>query len=175
MSLPDAYAYSSSYGSSHDIRPYILGPLVAELGEGCCGLDVGCSCFKLLPTSIGIETRRGDQALLAQGPSEWCGPREHVNIVGDGTDLRWFADGQFDYVFSGHMLEHVPYERALAAVGEFMRVLRPGGLLFLYLPDGRVSEDDFHAGKEDLQELTDSQIERVDEIGSAKEQEVLEI
>jgi ribosome recycling factor len=38
-----------------------------------------------------------------------------------------------------------------------------------------VSEDDFYVGKDDLQELTDKYIEIVDEIGQAKEQEIMEI
>jgi ribosome recycling factor len=38
-----------------------------------------------------------------------------------------------------------------------------------------VSEDDFYVGKDDLQELTDKYIGIVDEIGKAKEQEIMEI
>jgi len=38
-----------------------------------------------------------------------------------------------------------------------------------------VSEDEFYVGKDDLQELTDKYIKMVDEIGEAKEQEILEI
>ncbi len=38
-----------------------------------------------------------------------------------------------------------------------------------------VSEDEFYAGKDDLQELTDKYIETVDEIGQTKEQEIMEI
>jgi len=38
-----------------------------------------------------------------------------------------------------------------------------------------VSEDEFYVGKNDLQELTNKYIETVDEIGQAKEQEIMEI
>jgi ribosome recycling factor len=38
-----------------------------------------------------------------------------------------------------------------------------------------VSEDEFYVAKEDLQELTDKYIEQVDEIGKAKEEEIMEI
>jgi len=38
-----------------------------------------------------------------------------------------------------------------------------------------VSEDEFYVAKEDLQKLTDKYIERVDEIGKAKEEEIMEI
>jgi ribosome recycling factor len=38
-----------------------------------------------------------------------------------------------------------------------------------------ISEDDFYVGKDDLQDLTDKYIKIVDEIGQAKEQEIMEI
>ena len=38
-----------------------------------------------------------------------------------------------------------------------------------------ISEDEFYVGKNDLQELTNKYIETVDEIGQAKEQEIMEI
>lgn len=41
--------------------------------------------------------------------------------------------------------------------------------------DKEISEDEFKRAKERLQEITDSFIERVNEIGAAKEEEVLEV
>ena len=41
-------------------------------------------------------------------------------------------DGSQDYVFSSHTLEHIRDWRW--TMREFRRVLRPGGVLFLYLP-----------------------------------------
>lgn len=38
-----------------------------------------------------------------------------------------------------------------------------------------ISEDDFHRGKDELQELTDEYVERVGEIGKHKEHEILEV
>lgn len=38
-----------------------------------------------------------------------------------------------------------------------------------------ISEDEFHKGRDKVQELTDKFIEQVDEVGKAKEREVLEI
>jgi len=43
-----------------------------------------------------------------------------------------FADGSMDYVFSSHCLEHLDrWEEALAL---WITKLKPGGILFLYLP-----------------------------------------
>ena len=38
-----------------------------------------------------------------------------------------------------------------------------------------ISEDDFYLGKDKVQELTDAYIKKVDEIGEAKEKEILEV
>jgi SAM-dependent methyltransferase len=43
-----------------------------------------------------------------------------------------FADGSLDYVFSSHCLEHL--DRWEEALDLWIRKLRPGGVLFLYLP-----------------------------------------
>lgn len=52
---------------------------------------------------------------------------------GDAELLGGVADGSFDFVYSSHTLEHVgSTERAL---GNWWRVLRPGGRLILYVPD----------------------------------------
>jgi ribosome recycling factor len=38
-----------------------------------------------------------------------------------------------------------------------------------------ITEDDFYSGKEELQKVTDRYIARVDEVGKAKEQEIMEL
>lgn len=43
-------------------------------------------------------------------------------------------DGTFDYVFSSHCLEHMP--NTIRVLREWIRVLRPAGVLFLVLPHG---------------------------------------
>jgi predicted SAM-dependent methyltransferase len=46
-----------------------------------------------------------------------------------------FADSQFDYVFSEHMIEHIAYADGAAMLRECFRVLRPGGTLRISTPD----------------------------------------
>jgi ribosome recycling factor len=38
-----------------------------------------------------------------------------------------------------------------------------------------ITEDDFHRGRDEIQELTDEYVKEMDEIGSRKEQEILEV
>lgn len=46
-----------------------------------------------------------------------------------------FGDGTLDRVYCEHVLEHVPYETAVFFLREVLRVLRPGGLARIAVPD----------------------------------------
>lgn len=47
-----------------------------------------------------------------------------------------FADSTFDGLWVCASFLHIPREEALAALGGFRRVLRPGGLLYLSVKEG---------------------------------------
>ena len=68
------------------------------------------------------------------GASRW--PLEGARAIDDGPDENAYriheADGCLDFLFSSHTLEHL--DRPWDALGEWTRVLRPGGILMLYLP-----------------------------------------
>lgn len=60
----------------------------------------------------------------------------HVDHVGDALDLSRFENGTFAEVYASHVLEHFDYKEALlAALREWHRVLEPGGVLRLSVPD----------------------------------------
>src|SRR4051812_35746141 len=46
-----------------------------------------------------------------------------------------FPDGSFDYALCLDVLEHLPFEQQPGAVSELHRVLRPGGELFVSVPN----------------------------------------
>ena len=61
---------------------------------------------------------------------------------GDGIDLTCdiaqglpLETGSMDYVVSIHALPEVPYDRLVPVLAELRRVIRPGGILRLCLPD----------------------------------------
>jgi predicted SAM-dependent methyltransferase len=63
-------------------------------------------------------------------------PAAHVDHVGDARDLSRFADGAFGEIYASHVLEHFDYVEELPAVlAEWHRVLAPGGVLRLSVPD----------------------------------------
>jgi predicted SAM-dependent methyltransferase len=60
----------------------------------------------------------------------------HVDHLGNAGDLSQFDDGLFEQIYASHVLEHFDYKDELsAALTEWHRVLRPGGRLFVSVPD----------------------------------------
>src|SRR3989338_2336729 len=74
------------------------------------GVDVGAGLWPL-PGSTPVDLERG---------------------LGRGKSISDFADESLDYIFSSHCLEHIEDWRP--ALDLWVKKLRPGGTLFLYLP-----------------------------------------
>jgi SAM-dependent methyltransferase len=62
-----------------------------------------------------------------------------VDVVDDGERLATFASGSLDFVVANHMIEHT--EDPISTLEAQVRVLRPGGILYLAVPDRRHSFD----------------------------------
>ncbi len=63
-------------------------------------------------------------------------PGAAVDHVGDAVDLGRFADATFTEVYASHVLEHFDYNGPLLkALREWQRVLVPGGVLRVSVPD----------------------------------------
>ncbi len=53
----------------------------------------------------------------------------------DATKPLPFDDAAFDAVLCEHMVEHIPKAAGIALIGEFRRILQPGGIARLVTPD----------------------------------------
>jgi predicted SAM-dependent methyltransferase len=62
-------------------------------------------------------------------------PGVQPDIICSMTDMRPITANTVDAVWSSHNLEHLQRHEVPLALGEFVRVLKPGGLLLLTLPD----------------------------------------
>ena len=63
-------------------------------------------------------------------------PGPAVDHVGDAVDLSRFAEGTFAELYASHVLEHFDYNGPLLkALQEWRRVLAPGGVLRISVPD----------------------------------------
>jgi predicted SAM-dependent methyltransferase len=58
-----------------------------------------------------------------------------VDYVGDCRKLAQFADASIETIYASHVLEHVPYREIGAVLKDWFRVLRPGGLAMIAVPD----------------------------------------
>jgi len=93
------------------------------------GIDVGYGGDPIVPSAITIDMQNP-----YYGPS-WFGIPKPQNLKGDGKDLCWFRDCSLDYVYSSHLLEDFNPREMSQVLSEWLRVLKPGGYLILYLPD----------------------------------------
>lgn len=58
-----------------------------------------------------------------------------IDIVTSADDLHMFEDLSVDLIYSCHVLEHFGRDRAADVLREWHRVLRPGGMLRIAVPD----------------------------------------
>lgn len=61
------------------------------------------------------------------------------DILASGDAMPMLADNSEDFVIANHVMEHLP--DPIGALKEWFRVLKPGGILFLALPDKRKTFD----------------------------------
>lgn len=54
-----------------------------------------------------------------------------------------FGDGSVDYVYSSHTLEHLSREQTAGVLREVLRVLRPGGVVRIVLPNLRNAVENY--------------------------------
>jgi predicted SAM-dependent methyltransferase len=62
-------------------------------------------------------------------------PAVNPDIVCSMIDMHPLASASIDAIWSSHNLEHLHRHEVPVALAEFLRVLRPGGMLLLTMPD----------------------------------------
>ena len=80
------------------------------------GLDVGCGPWKAFPHFIGVDSQ----------------PFQGVAVISDALKLDMFAPESMDFIYSSHLLEHIP--DTVAALKHWWNLIKVGGFLVLYLP-----------------------------------------
>ena len=94
--------------------------------------------------------RRRVPAILNRGPllihlgsgGEHKAGWVNIDLAGDPVEMAWnlarplpFPDGVADAVFHEHLLEHIPLAAGVGLMRESRRILKPGGVLRVGVPD----------------------------------------
>ncbi|HET6264269.1 MAG TPA: methyltransferase domain-containing protein [Usitatibacter sp.] len=82
------------------------------------GIDIGCGGDPVLPTAMPFDKGQGD-----------C------------NRIRDYVHRQFDFVYSSHCLEHM--EDPARAMADWWSLVKPGGALFLIVPDEDLYEQGY--------------------------------
>lgn len=61
--------------------------------------------------------------------------RDGADYKRDASDLSIFPDCSVDSVYASNILEHFPMARTVEVLREWRRVLKPGGILYVSVPD----------------------------------------
>ncbi len=104
-------------------------------------LDFGCGVGRLTQALAahfeqvdGVDVSRGMIKLADDLNPFPDSCRFHLNQAGD---LALFETGSFDFVFSQITLQHMPPKYSRRYIREFIRLLRPGGVMVFQIPAGR--------------------------------------
>lgn len=93
-------------------------------------IHVGCGAAGR--EQVMLEDFRGDDWMHIRVDVD---PEVDPDVVDDIRVLRTFDHRSVDGVYASHVLEHLHPNEAMAAIKSFMRVLRPGGIIFAMVPD----------------------------------------
>ena len=106
------------------------------------GLEIGALHLPLwLPD--GARARYVDRYSREDLRREYPELRTHdlveVDVVDDGETLATVADESADFVIANHFIEHT--ENPIRTLGRHAQVLKPGGVLYMAVPDKRFTFD----------------------------------
>lgn len=106
------------------------------------GLEVGALQRRLsVPAHCSVKyvDRMGLADLLAHYPELIGQPIQEPDIIDDGETLAKVGSETQQFVVANHFLEHC--ENPIQTIMNLARVLRPGGILFMAVPDQRFTFD----------------------------------
>jgi len=119
------------------------------LGIGCgsaSALDFGCGVGRLsqalarrFDRVVGVDI---SPAMIRLAERFNAAPDRVRYAVNEYEHLKAFPEGDFDFIYSNIVLQHIRPEITLKYLEEFVRLLAPGGLLVFQLPSHLKSSDE---------------------------------
>ena len=105
----------------HVRRPWSRKILLTHSPLGY-GLEVGCGCWTIAPAT---------RTVFSDGYEEHAGNKSLAKVFFDTNQIP-YENNSFEFVLSEHVLEHI--FQPIQALQEWIRVLKKGGKIFLFLP-----------------------------------------
>jgi GT2 family glycosyltransferase/SAM-dependent methyltransferase len=106
------------------------------------GIELG-ALHAPLDTPRWVKVRYVDRMTVAELREQYPELRKETlvepDIIDDAERLETVEDGSQDFVIANHFIEHC--EDPIGAIGTILRVLKPGGVAYLAIPDKRFTFD----------------------------------
>ena len=124
-------------------RPFIRHYFAARYLRGH-GVEIGAQCVPTL-----VDPKRATVEYVDAVSNKYLVDRYRLEAkalvplthVIEGENLHVYADGSRDFLIAHHVLEHI--DDPVGALVEWLRVLRPGGILYVTLPNYSTNPYDF--------------------------------
>jgi ubiquinone/menaquinone biosynthesis C-methylase UbiE len=135
-----AASWDAKFGD--DLPAYCAAVAEAGIRRGGAAVDVGCGTGRALPPLREAVGPQGSVFAVDVTPEMLAAARpksitaKAALILADARSLP-FADASADAIFAAGLVNHLPDSEA--GLRELARVTRPGGLLVLFHPSGRVA------------------------------------
>lgn len=101
-------------------------------------LDFGCGAGRL-SQALAAHFKRVDGVDISGSmlvAAKALKPKPNVHFHLNATaDLKLFKQASFDFIYTSIVLQHIPGELGYGYLKEFLRVLKPGGLLVFQVPE----------------------------------------
>ncbi|MCX5713219.1 MAG: methyltransferase domain-containing protein, partial [Candidatus Omnitrophica bacterium] len=103
--------------------------------KGKTGIRIGGRLSPEYTTYLSLCEKVIDANIILPGGSA----PEEVDYIAEATNLHFAGDGQYDFVCSAHVLEHVA--NPVKALYEWKRVIKDDGFIYAAIPDKRFTFD----------------------------------
>ncbi len=133
--------HDSDQGHVGNRRRYLLKYIAPE----ACGLEIGPYCSPTILKSeaevlyLDYASQAELEAERARSPDPHAGEVAPVDFVVRGEDYRDAVDRPLDYIVANHVMEHVA--NIVLWLERLSAMLRPGGILFIAIPDKKYNFD----------------------------------
>ena len=131
--------------------------LAHEILDGLEGLEIGPAFhnpFGLKTRSVGLTMELDPQDYREQEKTqlEMCGTVAPIDIPGDAGNIP-VSTSSTDFILHSHVWEHLP--NPLAALEEWVRVVKPGGFIYAIVPKRNAASADEERSLTSLGELVE--------------------